>query len=129
MLAAALAVLLLSSRGEAPRPPTKHPKPAPIVLDRPASGPSLAVGITEENPNLLADLPPPDPDPVWAHWRAAMARLNPVVYRIFVPWNEVQPRADAPPNLALAENGCVRDKGPCAPFAGDAKIRAGSKAR
>ena len=23
-----------------------------------------------------------------------MARLNPVVYRIFVPWNEVQPRAD-----------------------------------
>ena len=40
-----------------------------------------------------------------------MARLNPVVYRFFVPWNEVQPRADAPPNLALPENGCVRDRG------------------
>ena len=117
MLAAALAVLLLSSRGEEPRPRATHPKPAPPVLDRPAGGPSLAVGITEENPNLIADLPPPDPAP-WPHWRAEMRRLHPVVYRIFVPWNEVQPRADAPPDLALAQNGCVRDKGPCASFAG-----------
>jgi hypothetical protein len=118
VLAAALAALLLTRGGDERRPPATHPKPAPIVLDRPADGPSLAVGITEENPNLIADVPPPDELPVWARWRDQMARLDPLVYRIFVPWNEVQPRADAPPDLALAEHGCVRDKIPCAPFAG-----------
>jgi hypothetical protein len=118
VLAAAFAVLLLSRGGEEPRPPAPHRKPAPPVLDRPAPGGSLAVGLTEENANLIARLPGPAVDPVWTRWRAQLVRMNPVLYRVMVPWSGVQPRRDRPPDFATVDNGCVRDKGPCASFGG-----------
>ena len=119
MLAAALAVLLSElaaarSRGR-PRS-TRNRRRSCSTGRRPV--PRWPSGSPRRTPTCSPTCRRRTRSRVWAHWRAEMARLNPVVYRIFVPWNEVQPRADAPPNLALAENGCVRDKGPCAPFAG-----------
>jgi hypothetical protein len=118
VLAVALAVVLIGRGGEEPRPPVQHRKPAPLVLDRPVPGGSLAVGLTEENANLIARLSGPAIDPVWGRWRAQLVRMNPVLYRVMVPWSGVQPRADRPPNFTLTDNGCVRDKGPCASFGG-----------
>jgi hypothetical protein len=45
-------------------------------------------------------------------------RIQPSLYRLVVEWNKVQPTAAAPPNLALPTSGCMRDKQPCAPYAG-----------
>ena len=87
-------------------------------LDAPAAGPSLAVGITEPNPNLFAPdevLPPPAG---WAPWRDELVRIRPELFRLVVEWNKLQPSPDAPANLALPNHGCMRDKQPCAPYNG-----------
>jgi hypothetical protein len=55
---------------------------------------------------------------VWGRWRAQLVRMNPVLYRVMVPWSLVQPERDKPPDFTTLDNGCVRDKGPCASFAG-----------
>jgi hypothetical protein len=124
--------VLVGGHDESPRPPaasvtptptptptatsTPTATPTPVPLDAPTRGPSLAVGITEPNTNLVA--PPPNValPPVWAHWRDELARIRPAVYRIFIPWSGMQPRPAARPNLAVPNAGCSRDKGPCAPF-------------
>ena len=87
-------------------------------LDAPTSGPSLAVGITEPNPNLVATddvLAVPAP---WRRWRDELARIHPELYRLVIQWDLVQPSPEAPANLALPNVGCMRDKQPCAPYAG-----------
>jgi hypothetical protein len=127
VLAAAIVVFALTRGGEAPQAPqstatptatpTPTPTATPAPLDAPTAEPSLAVGLTEENPNLIADLGE-TATPEWARWRRRLDRMQPVVYRIVVEWNTVQPRAGAPANLALPSNGCMRDKGPCAAYAG-----------
>jgi hypothetical protein len=99
--------------------PTATPPPTPApVLDAPAAGPSLALGITEFNANLVASPESRSVPPQWTRWRDELARIRPTVFRLVVPWSSVQPSAAAPPNLALASGGCMRDKGPCAAFAG-----------
>ena len=118
VLAAVLAAVLITRDDKEPRPPVEHRKPAPLVLDRPVPGGSLAVGLTEENANLIAALPGPAIDTVWGRWRAQLVRMNPVLYRVMVPWSLVQPERDRPPDFTTLDNGCVRDKGPCASFAG-----------
>jgi hypothetical protein len=118
VLAAVLAVVLLTRGGEKPPPPAGHRKPAPPALDRPVPGGSLAVGLTEENANLIARLPGPALDPVWGRRRDQLVRMNLVLYRVMVPWSLVQPERDKPPTFTTVDNGCVRDKGPCASFAG-----------
>jgi hypothetical protein len=119
VLAVALTAFVLTRGEEEPPPPAPHRKPvAPPVLDRPVPGGSLAVGITEENPNLIARLPGPSPGAGWEFWRDQLVRMRPALYRIVVPWSGVQPDADRPPDLAGTDNGCVRDKGPCASFRG-----------
>jgi hypothetical protein len=121
-LAAAAAVVLavvLTGDEERPRPrPTPTPAPERPPLDVPAAGPSLAVGIDEPNPNLFAPntvLAVPEP---WQRWRDELVRIRPDVYRLLVEWNEVQPRAGVPADLAVFTPGCMRDKPPCAPYSG-----------
>ena len=97
---------------------TPAPTPTPAPLDSPAGGPSLAVGITEPNPNLFAPpevVAPPQP---WARWRDALVRIRPAVYRLVIEWNKLQPQAAAPADLAAPTPGCMRDKHPCGPYGG-----------
>ena len=123
-LAAVVAVVLLAfagSDGDEPRvaaPPTPSPTPTPAPLDEPAAGPSLALGVTEQNPNLLVPLAPAASAQPWTRWRNALTRVDPAVYRLLVVWYEVQPGPDAPPNLAIPQTGCMRERPPCAEFAG-----------
>ena len=98
--------------------PTPTPTRTPVPLDAPTAGSSLAVGITEPNANLIASPFSRRVPPQWARWRDELARIRPVLYRIVVPWSSMQPRPAERPNLALPNGGCMRDKGPCAPFSG-----------
>ena len=91
--------------------------PAP-ALDAPAAGPSLAVGITEPNPNLVAAPDERSVPPEWTRWRDELSRIEPALYRFVIDWSAVQPSADAPPDLDAPNPGCMRDKRPCAPYAG-----------
>jgi hypothetical protein len=128
VLAVALGALVLT-RGEEPRPVAPHPNPAPTRtpaptptptlprLDAPTRKPSLAVGMTESNPNLIAALGPPLAPP-WPQRRRQLIRLHPALYRIVVPWSAVQPSPGRRLNVAGYNNGCIRDKGPCASYAG-----------
>jgi hypothetical protein len=126
LLAVALGVLVLT-RGEEPRPAAPHPNPAPSrtptptptgpEFDAPTRAPSLAVGITESNPNLIAMFGP-QLAPPWPQRRRQLIRMHPALYRIIVPWSAVQPTRGGPLNFAAYNNGCIRDKGPCASYAG-----------
>ena len=98
--------------------PSPSPTPTPVPLAAPAGGPALAVGITEPNPNLYAPVDVLQPPPAWARWRDELVRIRPVLYRLVVVWDKIQPSASAPANLALPNSGCMRDKQPCAPYAG-----------
>jgi hypothetical protein len=130
VLAAIVAVALIPRGGDDPAPPppaaTPSPSPSPIPtptpvplkLDAPTDGPSLAVGITEANPSLYATPKSRAVPPEWERWRGELARIRPAVFRLVVPWSAVQPRPAADPDLALLSGGCMRDKGPCAAFAG-----------
>jgi hypothetical protein len=126
-VAAGILVLVLARSGEEPRAPsprpvapapTPTPTPALAPLDAPTAGPSLAVGITEVNANLIVSPAAREVPPPWRQWGDELARIRPAVYRVVVPWSSVQPRPAERPNLALPNGGCMRDKGPCAAFAG-----------
>ncbi len=127
VLVAVPGVVLVAGDGDEPperRPvPTATAEPVPTPdpgprLDVPAGGPSLAVGITEPNPNLFASSDVLAPAPEWQRWRRQLVRMRPALYRLVVEWNKVQPRADQPADLAVPASGCMRDKQPCAPYAG-----------
>jgi hypothetical protein len=125
---AAALVIVLTQGDDDPRAPTPTatatptatptPTPTPLPLAAPAGGPSLAVGITEPNPNLVAAPGARTVPPQWARWRDELAAIRPVLYRLVVDWSAVQPRADAPPNLDAPEPGCMRVLPPCAAFGG-----------
>jgi hypothetical protein len=122
-VAAVVAVVLLAggddgSPAPSPSPRALAPTPGPPALDVVARGPSLAVGITEQNPSLFAAPLSRAVPPEFERWRDDVAAIHPAVYRLVVPWSSVQPRPAAAPNLALLNGGCMRDKPPCAPFAG-----------
>jgi hypothetical protein len=83
-----------------------------------------AIGLTEDNAQLLLD-PGADAGPAWAssagafqQARRELSALHPAYIRLLVDWAAVQPRADRPPDLALAASGCARAVGPCAPYPG-----------
>jgi hypothetical protein len=126
--AVALVVVLARQDGEQPRerPPaptptptaTPTPTPTPAPLDVSGTGPSLAVGITEPNPNLFATADVLQPPPGWARWRNQLVRIRPALYRLVVEWNKIQPSTGAPADLAALTSGCMRDKQPCAPYLG-----------
>jgi hypothetical protein len=117
-------VVVLTQVGDDTREPTPAPTvtptptATPTALDAPTGGPSLAVGITEQNPNLFATGDVLQPLPGWARWRYQLVRMRPTLFRLLVEWNKIQPSASAPANLALPNSGCMRDTQPCAPYAG-----------
>jgi hypothetical protein len=102
-----------------PGGPTGTPTPAPTTAPLspiPAAGPGLAVGVTEYNPHLVAaDVPAPEP---WESARQALGQLDPAFYRLVIEWDRLQPRAAADVNLDNPETGCMREVGPCLPWAG-----------
>jgi hypothetical protein len=111
-----VALAALAGCGEEGRTQAPLPPVGPPPLGTPARGPSLAIGITEQNPNLVAaDTVVP---PRFAPWRDALGGLRPGLYRLVVDWSVVQPRPDLPPDLDAFNAGCMRDVGPCAPYAG-----------
>jgi hypothetical protein len=115
VVAVAVLVLVLSGGDDTPPPAAPAPTPTPtsVALDAPTRGPSLSLGITEPNANLIS---PGTVPPEWARWRDELAKIRPVVYRIVVPWAASQPRPAEPPALDVPSSGCMRDKQPCAEF-------------
>jgi hypothetical protein len=99
-------------------PETPAAKPAePSLSDQLENrGRHLAVGISEQNPNFFS-ASPQIPQP-FARWRDQLAKMQPALYRLVVYWPSLQPNADAPPDLEGINGGCLRDKPPCAPYAG-----------
>ena len=111
--AALVARLGPGAPGGAAGPAGRPPEPD---LAAPAPGPSLAVGITEFNPNLVsatAALPQP-----WARWRDALGALHPAVFRLVIDWANLQPDRGKPPNLSLRNGGCTRTVPPCLAWEG-----------
>jgi hypothetical protein len=109
---AVVLVLVVRDDDETP-PPAPVPTPTPVPLDAATRGPSLALGITEPNANLISAGTVPAE---WRRWRDELAKIRPVVYRIVVPWASSQPRPAEPPALDVPSSGCMRDKPPCAEF-------------
>jgi hypothetical protein len=121
--AALVAAALLGGCGGGHHPP-KHKPAAPTATPEakgtvvpPPDGPALAVGITEQNPNLIWPPPHPVPD-VFARWRDALAEIHPAYYRVVVDWAAWQPEAGKPPVFDSPNGGCLRDKQPCGGYAG-----------
>src|SRR5262249_46649190 len=99
LAAALLAAGLLAGcgGGNKPKPavPKTSPGPAKGTEGPPPSGPALAVGITEPNPNFFAvgdDVPAE-----FARWRDELVKIHPAYYRVIVDWSALQPEAGKPP--------------------------------
>ncbi len=132
-LSAALAggVLLLagcqggcSSSGDEPAstPPARTPTPAPpaptaspVPTATPAG--SLAVGLTEQNPNFIWPRGAHAVAPEFARWTDAVDRLKPAYYRLVLDWPSLEPQADRPVFDAFTD-GCQRGLGPCGAYGG-----------
>jgi len=54
----------------------------------------------------------------FAAWRERVAALRPTHVRLLVDWAKLQPSPAAPPDLDAADDGCMRGRPPCAPYAG-----------
>ena len=102
--------------------PTPTPTPAetrsPEVAEGKANG-DLAVGLTEQNPNLFyapgaKDGVPPE----FARWEKATGKLKPAFFRLVLDWPSLQPQKGTPPNLSQPYDGCLRGTPPCAAWAG-----------
>jgi hypothetical protein len=83
-----------------------------------ARGP--AFGLTEDNAELLLS---PDGGAgqggaAFALARRRLAALHPAYVRLLIDWAALQPRPDQLPALEGPVDGCARDVGPCASFAG-----------
>jgi hypothetical protein len=102
--------------------PTPTPTPAetrsPEVAEGKAKG-DLAIGLTEQNPNLFwapgaRDGVPPE----FARWQEDTGKLKPAFYRLVLDWPSLQPEKGTRANLAQPYDGCLRGKPPCAAWAG-----------
>ena len=94
------------------------PAPAPEPL-REIPGRGLALGITEPNPALVwsPTARPSVPAP-FERWRRELGKTRPAVYRLMVSWRHLQPQPGGPVVLDAPQSGCLRARGPCAPWAG-----------
>ena len=87
------------------------------LADVPARG--LALGITEPNPALVwsstarRQVPAP-----FERWRRELGATRPAVYRLMVSWRQLQPQPGGPIDVDAPQSGCLRDRGPCAPWSG-----------
>ena len=102
--------------------PTPTPTPAetrsPEVAEGKAKG-DLAVGLTEQNPNLLwAPGVRTGVPPEFARWQDDAGKLKPAFFRLVLDWPSLQPTEGAPANLEQPYDGCLRGTPPCAAWAG-----------
>ena len=102
--------------------PTPTPTPAetrsPAVADGKARG-DLAVGITEQNPNLIwAPGAREGVPPEFTRWQDDMGKLKPTFFRLVLDWPSLQPEQGKPADLAHPYDGCLRGTPPCAAWAG-----------
>jgi hypothetical protein len=115
-----LAVLALASAGGCARfEPARRTATGAAVGSAPlATGPVL--GLTEDNANLLWS-PYGPPRPGGARFEIArreLTALHPTYLRLLVDWAALQPDPRRPPRLEAPVNGCARQVGPCAAYAG-----------
>ncbi len=94
--------------------------PTPSIPDDDAPPPDtpederLVIGLAEQSPHLVGvDVPP-----AFAAWRDRAVALRPRLFRLLVDWSKVQPGPERPPDWSAAQSGCLRDRPPCAPYAG-----------
>ncbi len=106
--------------GVSPTPSPSEPVPElPLEPEPSPSEPgSLAVGITEPNPNLLWPAGMGSVPPAFALWRDAVGALRPHYYRLQIDWAKLQPDAGVRPDLDRYHPGCLRDRFPCAEWRG-----------
>ena len=121
MLAAALVSGCGDSGKDSAQKPTPTPTPAetrsPAVATGKAGG-DLAVGLTEQNPNLFWAPGAHDVPPEFARWQDDMSKLRPSFFRLILDWPSLQPTKGQPPDLAHPYDGCLRGQQPCAAYAG-----------
>jgi hypothetical protein len=117
-LVAALALTGCGGSSETSPPPTSS-APAAAAEPRPFEpGDGLAIGISEQNANLLrADAPE-----AFAPWAQRLLALRPALARVVVDWAGAQPDPSRPADLAQPRDGCARTTPPCAPYAAPADL-------
>ena len=106
MLAAALLSGCGDSDKKSARTPTPTPTPTPAETRSPAVATGkaegdLAVGLTEQNPNLVwAPGAHAGTPPEFARWQDDMGKLRPAFFRIVLDWPSLQPKQGARPTRA-----------------------------
>ena len=123
MLAAALLSGCGDSGKDSAKKPTPTPTPTPAETRSPAVATGkaegdLAVGLTEQNPNLFWAPGAHDVPPEFARWQDDMGKLRPSFFRLILDWPSLQPTKGQPPDLAHPYDGCLRGQQPCAAYAG-----------
>ena len=112
------------SVGAATAPVSPAPNQSTTAL--PASGPTgptsaerLALGITEDNANLLwSPSGAHQPPAAFQDAQRELTALHPAYVRLLVDWAALQPRPDQAPALEGTVDGCAREVGPCGSYAG-----------
>ena len=113
-----------SRRAAAPRPPRpptprRAEGPLPRRPRRRCEDPRPAARRRHHRaePELLLRASPDVPQP-FARWRDALGKMHPALYRLVIYWPSIQPSAARPPTSTRLNGGCLRDKPPCAAYAG-----------
>ena len=78
-------------------------------------GRSLAIGITEQNPNFIWPAGAKDVAPEFARWRDALGEIKPNYFRLIVDWAQLEPERGEPVFDGYFE-GCMRAIGPCGAY-------------
>src|SRR4051812_4602155 len=122
LAAAVLVALVIAelSRDDVDVQPARRAPTAsvPPALTPPPPGKGLAVGVTEFNPNLVAD---PEakaiPEP-WNGVREKLGAIQPAYFRLVIDWPSIHPSAEAPANMDQPQGGCMRKIAPCLGWGG-----------
>jgi hypothetical protein len=97
------------------------PAPAQTTARKPQAetiGDGLAIGLSENNANLLWHPGDGPAAPGFEPWRERATALRPHLVRITVDWANLQPDPGKPAAFDQRADGCMRGKPPCAPYAG-----------
>ncbi|MEA2295588.1 MAG: hypothetical protein QOE86_3227 [Solirubrobacteraceae bacterium] len=106
-----------SAEPPAPSPsPSRLPTPTPTPVSPVREQPDrLDIGITEPNPAFLIG----SDNPAFQRWADVIPKqIRPRYYRLVVDWAGITSPDGSNIDLAKPQSGCMRDKGPCASWAG-----------
>jgi hypothetical protein len=115
-----LVALALASAGGCGRSEPAPPAAAGAVAGSAPHSGGPALGLTEDNANLLwSPFGPPRPGGAsFEIARRELTALHPTYLRLLVDWAALQPDPRRPPRLETRVSGCARQVGPCAAYAG-----------